>query len=185
MTVILIGILICKYPLMNRMVEVEQGWRTGPHSATKRMELALPPPNARKRLQLNTPEQSPAKPPGSRRELETPESHQKQQAALQEAVVASIEAERLVFEAIYNGDPDESKRVLPPDPDPNNESGQYMEGEDDDSETGEEIRASYFVQNEEDDADADVSMATPIVALDSSVMMEDDPEDPSPSGPCG
>jgi hypothetical protein len=162
--------------LMNRKVDVEQGRRTGPHSATKRIELALPPPNARKRLQLNTPEQSPAKPSVSRRELETPESaHQKRQAELQEAVVASIEAERLVFEAIYNGDPDESKYVLPPDPDPDNELGQSMEGDDDDSETSEEIRASYFGHNEEDDADADVSMATPTIALDSSVMMEDDP----------
>jgi hypothetical protein len=172
--------------LMNRMVDVEQGRRTGPHSATKRMELALPPPNARKRLQLNTPDQSPAKPSVSRRELETPESaHQKRQAELQEAVVASIEAERLVFEAIYNGDPDESKYVLPPDPDPDNELGQSMEGDDDDSETSEEIQASYFGHNEEDDADADVSMATPTIALDSSVMMEDDPEDHGPSGTCG
>jgi hypothetical protein len=98
------------------------GRRSGPPSATKRMELALPPPNARKRLQLNTPEQSPAKSPGSRRDLEAPEpSQQKRREELQEAVVASIDAERLVFEAIYNGDPDESKRVLPPDPDPEDE----------------------------------------------------------------
>jgi hypothetical protein len=172
--------------LMNRLVDLEQGRLPGPHTASKRMELALPPPNARKRLQLNTPEQSPAKPPGSRRELETPESsHRKRQAALQAAIEASIEEEQLVFEAIHNGDPDESKYVLPPDPDPNNEFGQEMEGDDEESETSEEIRASYFGQNEEDDANADVSMITPTVALDSSVMMEDDPEDHGPSGKCG
>jgi hypothetical protein len=171
--------------LMNRLVDLEQGRLPGPHTTSKRMELALPPPNARKRVQLNTPEQSPAK-PGSRRELETPESsHRKRQAALQASIEASIDAERLVFEAIHNGDPDESKHVLPPDPDPNNEFGQDMEGDDEDSETSEEIRASYYGRDEEDDADADVSMATPTVALDSSVMMEDDPEDHGPSGTCG
>jgi hypothetical protein len=172
--------------LMNRLVDLEQGRTTGSHSGKTGMELALPPPNARKRLQLNTPDQSPAKPPGTRRVQETPESsQQKRREALQESVVASLDAERLVFEAIHNGDTDKSKLVLPPDPDPDNELGRYMEDDDDDSEDSADIRASYFGHKEEDEEDVDVSMSTPTTALELSSMAEDHPEDPGPSGKCG
>jgi hypothetical protein len=173
--------------LMNRLVDLEQG-RTMPRSEPTKsgMALALPPTNARKRLQLNTPDQSPAKPPSSLRELETPESyHRKRQAALKVAIEASVEAERLVFVAINNGETDKYKLALPADPDPDNEYEGSIGDEEHDDEDSDDIAALYYGNQEDDVADADVSMTIQPTALDSSSMAEDDPEDQGPSGTCG
>jgi hypothetical protein len=173
--------------LMNRLVDLEQG-RSIPRSTstTTGMTLALPPPKARKRLQPNTPDQSPAKPPSTSRELDTPESyHRKRQEALAVAIDASLEAERLVFVAINNGETDESKLVLPLDPDPNNEFEGYTDDREYDEEDSDDIAALYYGHQEDDTADADVSMTIQPTALDLSSMVEDDPEDHGPSGQCG
>jgi hypothetical protein len=183
--------------LMNRLVDIEQG-RTpiGPRMSTDDTAIAIVPTNARKRIQLNTPVQSPAKPYVSRLGLETPESyHRKRREALEAAMEASIEAERLAFEAINNGE----EACLPADPDPHNElclgiigvDGKRIIGSDsdtDDDEDSNDIAAQYNFHNkdDDDDDDNDVSMTTTNNVTDhQNSMIEDDPEDHGPSGMCG
>jgi hypothetical protein len=188
--------------LMTRMVDIEQG-RTpiGPRVASVDTAITVVPTNARKRIQLNTPDQSPAKPYVSRLGLETPESyHRKRREALEAAMEASVEAERLAFEAIHNGE----DAVLPEDPDPHNElclgiigldgirtfgSENDDEDDDDDEEDSNDIAAQYNFNNNDDDEDDDdnnVSMMTANNGTNQqNSMIEDDPEDHGPSGKCG
>jgi hypothetical protein len=125
------------------------------------------PPSATKRMELALP------PPNAQKRLQlnTPEQSPAKPPGSRRDLEAPEPSQQKRREELHEAVEDEL--------------GRYMEDDEDESETSEEIRATYYVQNEDDDADVDVSMTTPTVALDLSSMMEDDPEDHGPSGKCG
>jgi hypothetical protein len=140
--------------LMTRMVDLE-GQTSYERMLLQERDIARVQATARKRIQLNTPVQSPAKAIGSSMRLETPESYHRKR---KEAMEAAAEADRIAMlvttganESMISG-----------------YDNQEYEEEDDET-----IAAQYRINNEEDNANETEDMAT------------EDPEDHDPSGTCG
>jgi hypothetical protein len=159
--------------LMMRMVDME-GEYGYERMLSQERAIAGAKAKARKRTQLSTPTQSPAK---STMGLETPESYMKKR---QEAMAAAAEADKRAAAA-------EADRLAMLVTTGANESmisgydNQEYEEEDDEA-----IVAQYRINTDEDNAtdDADVSMTTPNIHREHD-MAPEYPEDLDPSGKCG